>query len=128
MRAHRTVDGALDRTLRRTLRRLAGTLALALLLATAVSPRVSAEDLQFLLVNAASADLTGFHITPSGSGSWEENLLDGGYLPPDHEIDVIIADGLTTCVYDILGVFRDGGAAEDYGLDLCELGEYTFTD
>lgn len=98
----------------------------AMLVAAAV-PAV-AEDLQFILINEASVDLVGFNVSPASSDHWEENLLEGGYLPPDHEIDVLIADGLTTCVYDIRGTFRDGSTAEDFGLDLCDLGEYAFTD
>lgn len=87
-----------------------------------------AQDLSFNLINAASEDLVGFYVSPASTDDWEDNLLTGGYLPPDHEIGVLIADGLATCVYDIRGEFADESIAEDYELDLCELGEYTFTD
>ncbi len=87
-----------------------------------------AEDLEFLLYNDSSADLVEFNISPASSDDWEGNLLSGGYLAPGYEVGVDIADGLTTCVYDIRGVFADGSSAEDYGLNLCDLGEYTFTD
>ena len=49
-------------------------------------------------------------------------------LADGYEIAVEIADGRSTCVYDIRGVFDDGEAVEDLALDLCELGEYTFTE
>ena len=87
-----------------------------------------AEDLEFLLVNDSSADLVEFNVSPASSNNWEGNLMEGGYLAPGYEIDVLIADGATTCVYDIRGSFADGSEAEDYGLDLCDLGEYTFID
>ncbi|WP_293574261.1 hypothetical protein [Phaeobacter sp.] len=87
-----------------------------------------AEDLDFLLINESSADLVEFNVSPASSETWEDNLLAGGYLAPDYEIEVLIADGATTCIYDIRGAFSDGSEAEDYGLDLCDLGEYTFTD
>lgn len=89
---------------------------------------VYAEDLEFLLVNDSSADLVGFNVSPASSDNWEGNLMAGGYLAPGYEIGVLIADGATTCVYDIRGSFADGSEAEDYGLDLCDLGEYAFTD
>lgn len=89
---------------------------------------VYAEDLEFLLVNDSSADLVGFNVSPASSDKWESNLMAGGYLAPGYEIGVLIADGATTCVYDIRGSFADGSEAEDYGLDLCDLGEYAFTD
>ncbi|OED50916.1 hypothetical protein AB838_00125 [Rhodobacteraceae bacterium (ex Bugula neritina AB1)] len=87
-----------------------------------------AEDLEFLLVNDSSADLVEFNVSPASSDRWEDNLIDGGYLAPGYEIGVLIADGATTCVYDIRGSFADGSEAEDFGLDLCDLGEYVFTD
>jgi len=101
---------------------------LAVWLSVAGAAGALADDLEFLLINESSSDLVGFNVSPASAGSWEENLLDGGYLPPGNEIDVIIADGLSTCIYDIRGVFADDSTAEDYGLDLCELGEYSFTD
>ncbi|WP_170764559.1 hypothetical protein [Ruegeria lacuscaerulensis] len=101
--------------------------ALAALALTAASS-VCAEDLEFLLYNDSSADLVGFNISPASSGDWEDDLLEGGYLAPGYEIGVDIADGLTTCIYDIRGIFSDGSSAEDFELNLCDLGEYTFTD
>ena len=85
-----------------------------------------AEDLVFLLVNESPSPVTQFHVSPASSGSWEENLLQGGILDAGYEVDVVIADGLSTCIYDIQAVFDDGETLEDYGLDLCDLGSYTF--
>ncbi|MCG7521340.1 hypothetical protein [Ruegeria sp. Ofav3-42] len=87
-----------------------------------------ADDLEFLVVNDSSADLVEFNVSPASSSDWEGNLLRGGYLAPDYEADVVIADGLSTCIYDIRGAFHDGSSVEDFGLDLCDLGEYVFTD
>ncbi len=88
----------------------------------------AAEDLQFLLTNESSSDVTAFHVSTSSSDSWEENLIDGGILAPGYEINVLISDGQTTCVYDVLAEFADGATLEDYNLDLCEMGSYTFSD
>lgn len=104
--------------------RAAAVLTATVLLATSAT----AEDLEFLVINSSSADLVEFNISPASSDSWEGNLLQGGYLAPDYESDVLIADGLTTCIYDIRGAFDDGSSVEDYGLNLCEMGEYEFTD
>lgn len=103
-----------------------------LLLASAVfaasSIAAAAEDLEFLLVNESSADVTEFHVSIAETNQWEENLIEGGYLAPGYELGVIIADGEETCIYDLRAVFSDGAVVEDYGLDLCEMGSYTFTD
>ncbi len=92
------------------------------------STAAKAEDLNFLLVNETSSDLVEFNVSTSSSDEWEEDLLVDGYLASGYEVEVLIADGLSTCVYDIRGVFDDGGTYEDFGLDLCDLGEYTFTE
>lgn len=104
------------------------TAAAAAVALLAVQAPAFAEDLEFLLVNEGSANLVEFNVSPASSGNWEENLLDGGVLESGYEVGVLIADGATTCVYDIRGGFADGSEAEDYGLDLCELGEYSFID
>ncbi|WP_037311488.1 hypothetical protein [Ruegeria halocynthiae] len=87
-----------------------------------------AEDLNFRLVNDSSSALVGFNVSPTSAQFWEENLLAGDRIAPGYEADITIADGLTTCTYDIRGTFADEAEAEDFGLNLCELGEYVFTD
>ncbi|MEX0308198.1 MAG: hypothetical protein AB3N12_12515 [Ruegeria sp.] len=104
--------------------RAAAALTATVLMATSAA----AEDLEFLIINETSYDLVEFNVSPASSGSWEGNLLAGGYLGADYEVGVLIADGLTTCVYDIRGVFNDGESVEDYGLNLCDLGEYAFVE
>lgn len=86
------------------------------------------EDLSFTIFNDSSADLVEFNVSKSTTNSWEANLMRGGYLAPGYEIDVVIADGQTTCVYDLRGIFDDGSEVEDFRIDMCELGSYTFTD
>ena len=85
-----------------------------------------AEDLEFTLINGSDAAVTAFHVSHAGTSSWEENLIEGGFLPVGNEIDILIADGRSTCVYDIRTEFADGQTFEDYGLDLCQMGSYTF--
>lgn len=94
----------------------------------ACAASAQAQDLDFLLVNDSSANLIEFNVSTTASDSWEENLLEGGYLAPGYEITVQIADGEATCFYDIRGIFDDGSDLEDYDLDLCDLGEYVFYD
>lgn len=100
--------------------------AAAVIIASVAATPALAEDLEFLLINESSGSLTEFYVSPASTGSWESNLLRGGYLDASYEVDVLIADGLSTCIYDILAVFSDGERLEDYDLDLCELGSYTF--
>ncbi|WP_299951539.1 hypothetical protein [uncultured Ruegeria sp.] len=88
----------------------------------------AADDLEFILSNESSVSLTGFYVSSASTIAWEENLLSGDRLAAGDDIDVTIADGLLTCSYDIRGVFSDGSTAEDYDVNLCDLGEYTYGD
>ena len=101
-------------------------IALALALSVSIGGAALAEDLEFTLINGSNADVTAFHVSHAGTSSWEENLIAGGFLPVGNEIDILIADGRSTCIYDVRTEFADGQSYEDYGLDLCQMGSYTF--
>lgn len=96
------------------------------ILVLASMTEAKAQDLEFYLINETSVPVVGFYVSHTGTDSWEENLMAGGYLDSGYEISVLIADGLTTCMYDIRTEFDDGYVFEDYGLDLCDMGEYIF--
>ena len=104
------------------MKRIAAAAIAALLLSTAAM----AEDLSFVLRNLTSSDINEFYVSHSGSSDWEENLLSGAYLPAGNEVEVWITDGRSVCNYDIQAVFADGDGLEEYDLDLCDLGSYTF--
>ncbi|MBW8727712.1 MAG: hypothetical protein JF625_21510 [Inquilinus limosus] len=84
-----------------------------------------ADDLQFTLTNATSVDATEFYVSPANVDDWEDNLLDGKFLPAGNEVTVTIGDGRRTCTYDLKTVFEDGRTAENNGVDLCQTGKYT---
>jgi hypothetical protein len=100
---------------------------IAMAIATSfLSTAAMAEDLSFVLTNLTGVDINEFYVSHSGSNHWEENLLAGAYLPSGNEVEVWITDGRSVCEYDIQAVFADGDVLEDYELDLCDLGSYTF--
>lgn len=99
--------------------------AAALMLSAA--PAV-AEDLDFPLTNGTSTAMTGFYVSPASTDSWEENLLEGTSLASGETVSVMIMDGRTTCIYDIMAEFSDGGESTDHDIDLCELGAYEVTE
>lgn len=100
-------------------------IVLSLLMFSAIS-QAKAQDLEFYLINETNSPIIGFYVSHTGTSSWEENLMAGGYLDSGYEIGILIADGRSTCMYDIRTEFDDGDVFEDYDLDLCAMGEYTF--
>jgi len=87
-----------------------------------------AEDLTFKLNNQSSSPVDGFYVSHVGTSSWEENLIEGHVLPSGNSVDVIIADGRSTCEYDIKATFEDGSETDDRNINLCDLGSYTVHD
>ena len=104
---------------------LIGVTAAILMAATSA---FAGDDLNFKLNNGSSSPVVGFFVSHVGTNSWEENLMEGRTLAPGSSIGVVIADGRTTCNYDIKVEFADGDTTDDRGLDLCEMGAYTVED
>jgi hypothetical protein len=100
-------------------------LAAALVLATA-SP-VFAEDLVFTLINNSSVTVTEMYVSKHSTAVWEENILDGSTIDAGTESEITIADGETTCDYDLRFV-GENGATHEVNQNLCELASYTLTD
>ncbi len=93
----------------------------------AATPSV-AQDLTFTLTNLSSTDVHEFYTSPAEINEWEDNLLDGAYLPAGNEVPVTIGDGREQCVYDLRFVFAGDQTWEDYGINLCEAGGYELRD
>ena len=109
--------------------RMMTPVAAALALVTAQmawTPAAQAQDLWFELWNDSSLTLMEFYVSPTDSDYWGNDLLGADVVFPGEGGDVVISDGLSTCTYDIMGVFENGDEVGDYGIDLCDLGAYTF--
>ena len=87
-----------------------------------------AEDLTFTFINASSSPVDGLYISHVGTNSWEENMMSGDSLDPGQSTSVVIADGRSTCEYDIKVTFEDGSHTDERDVDLCSLGAYTVHD
>jgi hypothetical protein len=86
-----------------------------------------AEDLSITVKNNTSTDLTELYVSHVGTNSWEENIL-SGTVDPGQDLAVTIADGRSTCEYDIKAVFSDGGHAEFRNQNLCETTTFSVHD
>ncbi|MGK7916459.1 MAG: hypothetical protein AB4038_13110 [Prochloraceae cyanobacterium] len=112
-----------------SLKKAALSLSLALPIAFLSVQSVSAqsEDLYFTLKNKTRSTLIEFYLVPNDNGTWENDILRGTLLSGE-STEMYVEDGLTTCTYDMYGVFSDGNDFEEYNLDLCELKSYTISD
>ncbi len=97
--------------------------------ALALSLSASAEDLAFDIINLTSYDIVEFQVSDPSDDYWSDNLMPRGYvLPSGNYTTVYIGDGEDFCEYDIKAVFDDGDEIVEYDSNLCDLGEWTFTD
>ena len=86
-----------------------------------------AEDLIFTLFNESSVTITEMYVAKHSSDQWEENILGDSTVDAGTQSEITIADGETTCDYDMRFVGADGEVLE-VNQNLCELGSYTLTD
>lgn len=103
--------------------RVAGLLAGAFLFAAA-APAL-AEDLVFDLHNKSSVTLQELYVSPTHTNSWGSDILGVDVLNPGESARVTIADGESTCVYDINFIGNGGEELTEESIDLCELRSYT---
>src|SRR5690606_1879600 len=102
--------------------------ALAALTATLAFTSALAADRVVTIVNKTSSTMTRFHASSVGTKNWEENILDGDHLKPGESIDIDIDDGTKACRNDFRAVFKDGEAVEKGNVNVCEIGEFSFTE
>lgn len=113
--------------LKLSFRRCAIAAVLSLPIAALTVKSALAEDLVFTLYNESSSPLVEFYVEATSEDNWGEDLLEEAVASGESGT-VTIADGRTTCTYDIRGVFEDGTEVDERQLDLCELGSYTYKD
>ena len=86
-----------------------------------------AEDVVFTFINNSSVSITEFYITKHSADDWGDSILVDGTVDAGTQAEVTIADGETTCDYDMRFV-ADTGAIHEVNQNICELGTYTLTD
>lgn len=98
-------------------------LASAALLAVLAVPAL-AQDVQYELINDSGLTLMEFYTSPVDDGTWGDDLLGANVLASGESGAVTIADGESTCAYDLRFIFEDGQELVD-SVDICEMASYT---
>lgn len=89
-----------------------------------------AQDLVFTITNATSEIVTHFYTSPVDVNDWEDDVFDNDVLEPGETIEITVADGRRTCVYDMKFEFQGSSKLETTvdTQDLCEMNSYTLTE
>lgn len=86
------------------------------------------EDRRVRIVNNTSVAMMEFYASSIASKTWEEDILGQDVLVPGDDVVINIDDGSNACRYDFKAVFLDGDEVTDEDVDVCEVGEYEFTE
>ncbi len=79
-----------------------------------------ADDPSFRLINRSAQPIAELFATPAGTGTWGQNRLDAGPLPPQAD-KLVHIDKQGTCLFDLRVVFADHTAREKHRTDLCRI-------
>lgn len=108
-----------------TLRGIATAFATAFL-SVGVSPAL-ATDQSFTLHNHTQRTIKSLYVSPSGAGSWSEDILGQDILDYHTDLEVKFDRGASQCDWDVRVEFGDGTTEQARGVDFCAVSDVTFT-
>lgn len=88
-----------------------------------------ADKADFRVHNDSASAITELYVSESSRDSWDNDILGSDVLGTGSSIQVVFGNtSPNVCMYDILAVFADGDSVEDYQVNVCSGGGYTFYD
>ena len=81
----------------------------------------------FVLVNKTGVEINAVYVSPSKSNDWEEDILGDDVLENGQNVRINIDDGSGACVYDFKAEFTNGQELTRSRINVCEIGEYSYT-
>ena len=98
------------------------------LFALGATSQASAADRHVRIINKTSYTMVRFYASRSSTSDWEEDILGDDVLRSGSSVRINIDDGTGACIYDFKAVFSNGNEATRGKINVCEIGEYTYTD
>lgn len=85
-----------------------------------------AQDRRVEIVNDTDVTMMKFYGSNQKTDSWEEDILGDDVLLPGQSVVINFDDGTGYCVFDFRAVFEDGDEVIENGIDVCEIGTFTY--
>lgn len=101
-------------------------LAVAAVMFAGLAAPASALDRNVRIINQTGYTIVEFYGSNKGSDSWEEDILGADVLPSGSSVVINFDDGTGYCVFDFRAIFSDGDVLEKFGINVCEVGEFTY--
>lgn len=102
--------------------------ALAVFFLAATMAGASAYDRHVVIVNNTSYTIVEFYASSTGVKSWQEDILGSDVLYSGQQVRINIDDGTGYCKYDFKAVYEDGDVSISDGINVCEIGTFTYHD
>ena len=102
--------------------------ALAVAVIIACVADASAYDRRVVVVNNTSTSIQEFYASNTGQNDWQEDILGNDMLQPGQEVTINIDDGSGYCKYDFRAVFEDATETTKAGVNVCEVGRFSFEE
>lgn len=86
-----------------------------------------AADRKVKVINKTKTPIFAFYASRTSTNDWEEDILGDDVIMPGESMIIDIDDGTGACKFDFKGEFEDGDEVVKSNVDVCRVGEFSFT-
>lgn len=97
-------------------------------IATVMSGATFAASKTVTVVNKTKTTMSAIYASSVGARTWEEDILGADSLAPGESVEIDMDDGTGACRFDLKAEFSDGTDTVQENLNVCKVGEFTFTE
>ena len=87
-----------------------------------------APDKTVTVVNKTKSTMSAIYASSVGARTWEEDILRQDMLSPGESVEIDMDDDTGGCRFDLKAEFSDGSEAVQENLNICKVGEFSFTE
>jgi hypothetical protein len=85
------------------------------------------RDRHVTIRNRTGWTMLSFYASDASTDDWEEDILGEDVLENRQNVRINIDDGSGACEYDFKAEFTNGEELTRFGVNVCEVSEYTFS-
>lgn len=100
--------------------------ALSGIIAMTFATSAMAQNRWVTISNRTGYTIMEFYSTNVNATSWGNDVLGRRVISHGGEMDINFDDGSGHCLFDFRAVFNDGDVLEASGVNVCEIGRYTY--
>ena len=87
-----------------------------------------AVDRNVRIHNDTGVEIYRFYSTNSGASKWGNDVMGDATLPPGAAMNLNFDNDYGYCEFDFRAEFSDGDVLQKNGVNVCEIGDYYYTE